>query len=113
MITKEEKRDLNSEAAKIYREAGILIENDKVLAGAEDFYDKILESKGAGFAHYYLYRYKAEDREPDGKVYKLLIQIDTQLGTTNSEQLQWCLTTYPNLINVNFKANLSYNIISQ
>ena len=102
MITKEEKRRLNSEGAKIYIEAGIIPENDEVLAGADDFYDKILEINGVGFAHYYLYRYKVENRAADTLVYKQLIQIDSQLGTTESDQLYWCLenTTCPNLINV-------------
>ena len=114
MITKEEKCRLNSEAAKIYNEAEIIPEKDEVLAGADDFYDKILEINGVGFAHYYLYRYKVENRTPDALVYKLLIQIDSKLGTTKSDQLYWCLenSTCPNLINVIILGTLPvFNVI--
>ena len=102
MITKENKNHLNSEAAKIYNKAGILIDDDEVLAGADDFYDKILQINGVGFAHYYLHRSKVDDREPDAATYNLLIEIDFQLGTTDSDQLYWCLenTTLLHIIKV-------------
>ena len=34
---------------------------------------------------------KTENKEPDAEIYKQLVEMDTKLGTTNTEQLWKCL----------------------
>ena len=58
-----------------------------------------------GFAHIYLQQYcqksKSED-EIDIQVYTKLVELDSKIGTTASEQLYWCLqcTTRSDIIEV-------------
>ena len=47
-----------------------------------------------GFAHLYLQRCKTEsklDDEIDIRLYTKLVQLDSKLGTTATEQLFWCI----------------------
>ena len=79
-MSEEEKKRLNESAGKIFREAGL------------DFkkrwdYDWIKKVGGVGYAHYYLDKCIAIDKE----VYSKLVELDTRLGTTSSEQLLWCV----------------------
>ena len=60
-----------------------------------------------GFANLYLFRCKKEsgsDEQIDTEVYAELVELDTRLGTTGSEQLFGCLlsTTRPDIIKVCF-----------
>ena len=61
----------------------------------------------AGFANLYLRRFEKEsksDNEIDIQVYDKLVQLDSKLGTTASEQLTCCLvyTTRSDIIKVYF-----------
>ena len=47
-----------------------------------------------GFAHAFLWRCDQESKtydDIDVQIYKRLVELDTRLGTTNSEQLYRCL----------------------
>ena len=60
-----------------------------------------------GYARLYLKRCNAEsksDDEIDIEIFSKLVRLDTNLGTTVSEQLSWCLelTTRSDIIKVNF-----------
>ena len=51
-----------------------------------------------GYADYYLSECWDESElknKADVAVYKQLIEIDSKLGTTRSEQLRWCLSYSP------------------
>ena len=58
-----------------------------------DYYE-LKKPHFVGYAHVYLYqcvkKSKADD-EIDIQVYTQLVQLDSKLGTTASEQLLWCL----------------------
>ena len=56
--------------------------------------DKVRELDYVGYAHYYLQKCWNESKlknKADVKIYKKLLEIDSKLGTTQSEQLFWCL----------------------
>ena len=56
-------------------------------------YEELKRKGYVGFAHEYLQeceKSKSDDRI-DIKVYTKRVQLDSKLGTTASEQLQWCL----------------------
>ena len=79
-VSEEEKKQLNESAGKILREAVL------------DFemwidYDLMKEEDYVGYADYYLGECISIDKE----VYSKLVELDTRLGTTASEQLYWCL----------------------
>lgn len=47
-----------------------------------------------GFAHFYLHQFyeKAKtDDEKDIQIYTKLVQLDSKLGTSATEQLLWCV----------------------
>ena len=65
-----------------------------------------------GFANLYLFRCKKEsgsDEKIDVKVYSKLVELDTRLGTTGSDQLFGCLlsTTRSEIIKVCSVSNAS------
>ena len=81
-MSEEEKKRLNESAGKILREAGLDFETWKD-------YDWIRKETGdVGYANYYLV--KSND-EIDKDVYAKLVELDTKLGTTSSEQLFSCV----------------------
>ena len=60
--------------------------------------DKIRELGYVGYAHYYLQQYWNESElknKADVLIYKQLLEIDSKLGTTQSEQLHNCLCYSP------------------
>ena len=60
--------------------------------------DKLREKNFVGYANYYLHAcWNASElkNKADVKIYKQLIEIDAKLGTTQSEQLRWCLAYSP------------------
>ena len=64
-----------------------------------------LREEYVGFAELYLERCVEESKpndEIDKEVYAKLVELDTRLGTTASEQLFWCLkkTTDSDIIKV-------------
>ena len=66
-------------------------------------YDEIRSNSYiVGYGNFYLMAMKKKCRDPDVAIYKDLIEIDSRLGTTNSEQLYGCLqnTTSPDIITV-------------
>ena len=59
--------------------------------------DKVRELNYVGYAHFYLQECWDESElknKADVAVYKQLIEIDSKLGTTPSEQLRGCLRRY-------------------
>ena len=70
-------------------------------------YEKLRKTWFVGFANVYLWRCDQESKEEniaDAKLYEKLVELDTRLGTTASEQLYWCLyyTTRWDIIKVLF-----------
>ena len=61
-------------------------------------HDKLREDGFVGYANYYLQKCwnKSElKNKADATIYKQLLEIDSKLGTTQSEQLRWCLSYSP------------------
>ena len=86
-ISDEEKKELNLEARRLFESLGI----DMIF----DDYNEIREDGGVGYAHYYLRECLDESElknNADVAVYKQLLEIDSELGTTQSEQLLGCLS---------------------
>ena len=57
-------------------------------------HDKLREFGYVGYANYYLQKCwdKSElKNKADVSIYKQLLEIDAKLGTTQSEQLFWCV----------------------
>ena len=57
-------------------------------------YESLRKKGWVGFAYLYLKRCNKESKtndEIDIQVYTKLVQLDSRLGTTASEQLYWCL----------------------
>ena len=57
-------------------------------------YENLRKKGWVGFAHVYFYRCKKESKSEnmaDAELYEKLVELDTRLGTTASEQLYWCL----------------------
>ena len=60
--------------------------------------DELRELGYVGYAHYYLQKCWNESELiniADVTIYKQLLKIDSKLGTTQSEQLRWCLAYSP------------------
>ena len=89
-ISDDERNELNLEARRLFESHGV-----RMVLG--DF-DKIRENGFVGYANYYLFKCwdKSElKNKADFTVYKQLLAIDAKLGTTQSEQLRWCLAYSP------------------
>ena len=84
----EERRELNLKAGRLIKSLGISI------AVTENKFD-VLRKKGyAGYAHYYLkgcWNESELKNKADVTIYKQLLEIDSKLGTTQSEQLFECV----------------------
>ena len=87
---------LNAEAVYCITKNGIPVAND------DQSHEKIREIGLCGFAEYYLKGRRNQKRQPDHDVFQKLLTIDSQFGTTQSEQLLACLhnTTRLDLISV-------------
>ena len=85
--------EFNRDGTTIIKNAGIK------LVDADNNYDKIRATGLVGFTTYYLH----ESKDVDIEVFTKLLDLDSKLGTTNSEQLYKCLdlTTRHDLIKVN------------
>ena len=90
VLSKEEKTNLNKKAESLILSSGQQFEN------THDSYDTIRENEFIGFAHFYLHN----SSDPESDIYKKLIEIDSRLGTTDSEQLYGCLSTNSDFIKV-------------
>ena len=89
-ISDEEQITLNLNAGKLFESLGI----DMIF----DDYDEIREYDYVGYAHYYLKKSWTESElrnNADVAIYKQLLEIDAKIGTTQSEQLRWCLSYSP------------------
>ena len=77
-------------------------------------YEALRKSGCVGFGHVYLGKCNKQskpDDEIDFTIYTKLVELDSKLGTTASEQLRWCLeyTTRSDIIQV--ALNLGLKII--
>ena len=88
-ISDEERKELNLKAGSLIKYLGVNIYK----------YDKLRDKLGyVGYADYYLQKCWNESElknKPDVTIYKQLLEIDSKLGTTQSEQLFWCLAYSP------------------
>ena len=83
-ISDEERNELNLEARRLFESHGI----DMYV------YDALRKVGWVGYGHYYLSKCwnKSEFKnEADVTIYKQLLEIDSKLGTSQSEQLRCCL----------------------
>ena len=88
-MSDEERKELNLEAGRLIQSLGIyMIVEDGV-------YDVLREKHGyVGYANYYLQECWNESElknKADVTIYKQLLEIDSKLGTTQSEQLFECI----------------------
>ena len=87
-ISDDERKELNLEAGRMVKSQGIYMD---VKDGE---YDELRELGYVGYAHYYLQACWDESEltnKADVTIYKQLLEIDSKLGTTQSEQLFKCL----------------------
>ena len=79
--------------------AGRLIQSLEIFVDIiENSFDLIREYGFVGYAHYYLQQCWNESElkhKADVTIYKQLIETDSKLGTTQSEQLRRCLAYSP------------------
>ena len=74
-------------------------------------YESLRKAGWVGFAHLYLRRCNYESKTDDVidiQVYTKLVELDSRLGTTASEQLRWCLefTSRSDIIKVKIIVNV-------
>ena len=85
-ISDEEKKELNLKVRSLFETHGVrMILKD---------YDEIRERKFVGYAEYYLFKCWDESElknKADITIHKQLLEIDSKLGTTQSEQLFECV----------------------
>ena len=89
-ISDDERKELNLEAERLFENCEIEL--------VYDDYDEIREYDYVGYAHYYLKECWNEfelNNKADAIIYKKLLEIDSKLGTTQTEQLRWCLVYSP------------------
>ena len=88
-MSAKERKELNLEAGRLIQSLGIYMD---VKDGE---YDELREELGyVGYANYYLQECWDESElknKADLAVYKQLLEIDSKLGTTQTEQLFWCV----------------------
>ena len=87
-MSDEERKELNLKAGRLLKSLGI---NVDVKDGE---YDELRELGCVGYAHYYIHNCwnKSElKNKADVEIYKELLEIDSKLGTTQSEQLFDCV----------------------
>ena len=84
-MSDEERKELNLKAGRLVKNQGISI------AVTENNFDALREKHGfVGYANYYLQECWNESdlkNKADSTIYKQLLEIDSNLGTTQSEQL--------------------------
>ena len=88
-MSDKERKELNLKAGKLIKSLGIFINV------TENKFEMLREELGyVGFANYYM-RECLDESELKNKanvtIYKQLLEIDTKLGTTQSEQLFECV----------------------
>ena len=92
-MSKKERKKLNLKAGRLIKSHEISFRDQ------ENIYDELREKLGyVGYAHYYIRNCWDESElknKADVEIYKQLLEIDSKLGTTQSEQLRWCLAFSP------------------
>ena len=87
-ISENERKELNLQAGRMVKSQGIDMDVK------DDEYDELREEDFVGYAEYYLQESWDETEfinKADVAVYKQLLEIDSKLGTTQSEQLFECV----------------------
>ena len=88
-LNEAERKELNLKAGRILKPLGIEIDV------TENEFDVLREKHGyVGYANYYLKRCYDESElinKAEMEIYKTLLDIDSKLGTTQSEQLYGCV----------------------
>ena len=91
-MSDEERKELNLKAGRLLKSLGINVDVK------DDEYDELKKLGFVGYADYYLQECWNESElknKADVTIYKQLLEIDSKLGTTQSEQLRWCLRYSP------------------
>ena len=92
-MSDEERKKLNLKAGRLIKSLGI------AMILEDGFYGVLRERNGyVGYANYYLQACWDDSElknKADVTVYKQLLEIDTKLGTTQTEQLRLCLAYSP------------------
>ena len=92
-MSAKERKELNLQAGRLVKSRGIVKDGEY-----EDCDEELRELGFAGYAHYYLQECWDESElknKADVSIYKQLLQIDSKLGTTQSEQLRCCILYSP------------------
>ena len=79
---------MNLKACKLIENVGISIPID------QNVYGELREKGAVGFAHFYLSKCWDDfelTNKADVKIFKQLLEIDSKLGTTQTEILFWCV----------------------
>ena len=88
-LSEAERKELNLKAGRILKPLGIEI------YVTENEYDELQGEYGyVGYANYYLKECQDDSElinKAEIKIYKTLLEIDSKLGTTQTEQLFWCV----------------------
>ena len=92
-MSDKEQQKLNLKAGRLIKSRGIFI------LVTENLFDVLREEfNHVGYASYYLRKCWNKSKlknKADVAVYKQLLEIDAKLGTTQTEQLRWCLCFSP------------------
>jgi len=92
-LSDKEQQKLNLKAGRLIKSRGIFI------LVTENLFDVLREEfNHVGYASYYLRKCWNKSKlknKADVAVYKQLLEIDAKLGTTQTEQLRWCLCFSP------------------
>ena len=83
-----ERKELNLKAGRLLKSLGINVDVK------DDEYDELRELEYVGYAEYYLRKCwdgSELKNKADVTVYKQLLEIDSKLGTIQSEQLSHCV----------------------
>ena len=89
-MSNKERKELNLKAGRLIKSLGInMIVED-------GFYDVLRDEEHGfvGYSHYYLTECWDKSKlknKADVAVYKQLLEIDTKLGTSQTQQLFWCV----------------------
>ena len=88
-MSDEERKELNLKAGRLLKSLGINVDVKN------DEYDELKELGYVGYAHFYLENCwnKWVQVRADVSIYNQLLEIDSKLGTTPSEQLFACVQT--------------------
>ena len=86
-MSEAERKELNLNAAGFISSLGLLVKDP------ENEFDELQKAGFAGFADYYLQTFYCEsdlENKAEIEIYKDLLEIDSQLGTPQTEQLIRC-----------------------